>query len=53
VRYWYVYVPRHVAGSGGCRLIGKVQATEREITRAFGHCARISENGVVEVYKRP
>ena len=52
MRWYYVHIPRHLAGSGGNTLIGKVRATEAEIHKAFGHCARI-EGQVVSCYKRP
>lgn len=57
-RYWYVYVPLHVAGSDGNRLIGKVRATRAEIVAAFGKSARIESHslglsGAVYCFKRP
>lgn len=53
-RYWYAYVPLHVAGSGGNRLIGKFQATADAVRETFGDSATINyQNGVIECYKRP
>lgn len=54
---WYVYVPLHVAGSGGNRLVGKLRATEEEARAAFEHCARIEVqslglSGTIETFRR-
>lgn len=51
-RWYYIYVPLHVAGSRGVRLKAKLQATEEEIRQAFGHCAHI-DGQVVDIFKRP
>lgn len=51
-RWWYAYIPLLWAGSGGNRLLAKFQATDAEVREAFGHCARIEPNGVIEFYKR-
>lgn len=53
MRWWYAYVPLHVAGSRGDRFRGKFQATEEQVREAFSSCATICPNGVIEFYKRP
>ena len=35
MRWYYFYVPLHIAGSGGNRLIAKCQTTETEIRKHF------------------
>lgn len=54
MRWWYAYVPLHLAGSGGRRLVAKFQATAEEVIGHFASSARIDPvTGVLEFFKRP
>ena len=53
-RYWYCYLPLHVAGSGGNTFVGKVRATLAEVREAWADCATIDERAAtVHFYSRP
>jgi hypothetical protein len=52
MRWYYFYLPRHVAGSGGNTYIGKVEDTEANIRARFNDCATI-DGQVVTFHSRP